>query len=99
MTAVLARQLIDTPLQGLAQTKVIPAERQHGFRHHRPKKPLSQSDPHRNHPPTPRLALNLPSLNQAKAGGFLDLGRSDVGGDTRPSQPLESFNKTAITIA
>ena len=105
---MLARQLVDPPLQGLAQAEIVAAQRQHRFRQHRPVQPVRQRHRHLHHAPAAgfrggRGAHDLPALDQAKAGrdlhGMIGRAGHDVGGDPGARQPLERLAEPGIAVA
>ena len=94
-----ARQLIQPPLQGSAQPEIPPVQRQHRFRQDGLEQPGAQRHLHLHHAPAPRLAHDLPILDQAKAPRHLMVARGQVGGDAGARQPLERLAQPAVGIA
>ena len=65
--AMLARDLVDPPLQRLAQPEVVAVQRQHRARQHRAVDPVRERHRDQDHPPAPRLPQDLPAVDQPEA--------------------------------
>ena len=97
--AVLARDLVDPPLQRLSQVEIVPVQRQHRLRHHRAVHPVRERHRDVDHPPAPGLAQDLPGVDQPEAARALDPAGGDVGDDPRPRQPLQRLAQPPVAVA
>lgn len=91
LPAVLARQLVQTPLQRFAKPEIITVNRQHFVRLYRVKKPLRQSDFDGNHAfVVGRLFDDRPTVDDAKILFFTLVARFNVGLDACPGQTIKA---------
>ena len=97
--AVLAGDLVDPPLQRLAQAEIVPVQRQHRLRHHRAVHPVRERHRDVDHPAAPGLAQDLPGVDQPEAARALDPAGGDVGDDPRARQPLQRLAQPPVAVA
>ena len=97
--AMLARDLVDAPLQRFSEAEIIAAEREDRFCHHRAEEPVRERHRHADHAPAARVAHDLPGLDQPEARRHLVATGFQVGGDAGAREPLERFLEAAIGVA
>src|SRR5664280_3805558 len=98
LAAVLARQLIDTPVDGLSQPEVVAAQRKHLRALNNPVNPVGQPYFELTHAPRPCFPYYPPTLDQAKAfGHYLSIGL-DVGRDARSAQAFQRLLQAAVAV-
>ena len=71
--AMLAGDLVDPPLQRLAQPEIVPVQRQHRLRQHRAVDPVRQRHRDQDHPPAARSCAGSPRRRSARSRGSLSI--------------------------
>ena len=96
VSAMLARNLIQAALQGLAKAKVVAAEREYLAGVDRVEHPIRQLDLDFLHPAITGFPNDPVAVDQAETVQYLCIRRGDIGENTGAGKPLERGSELLI---